>query len=435
MFYRIAIVGFLLITLMSCAQSSKFNAKASWQDFVQVVEDNYAYLDTAPVDWPALKQHYSKQAIAIQSEEEFVDFLQVIKQFFIDPHFNVSPLNSNDFSVTPTGSDIWVAKHADKFVIERIKAGSAASKSKLSVGDTVTNIDGKTITEVINTVFNHTTFPLTDDHKVWAVNVALGGYRNQPRVVSANAQNGDVVTVNLAPSYEAINALKDGPALVVKEIDDVGYIRFNNNLGDSNTVSAFTRAIEELAHTKGLVIDLRNTPSGGNTGVAEPILGHFVDRKTAYQRYQLQTPQQNYQDATLQTAYVQPTAPHYNKPVVVLAGRWTGSMGEGMTIGFDAIGAKAVVGEPMADLLGGISQFTLPNSSITVELGFERLYHVNGSYRENFVPQSVANQDAFNHNTPSLNAMFNGDRELAYAVSMLADKFTGNFMAKNEAVE
>ncbi len=68
-------------------------------------------------------------------------------------------------------------------------------------------------------------------------------------------------------------------------------------------------------------------------------------------------------------------------------------------------------------------------------IGFERLYHVNGSYRENFVPQSVANQNAFNHNTPILNTMFSGDRELAYAVSMLADKFTGNFMVKNETVE
>lgn len=432
MFYRIATVGFLLITLMSCAQSPKFDANVSWQDFVQVVEDNYAYLDTAPVDWPALKQHYSKQAIAIQSEEEFVDFLQVIKQFFIDPHFNVSPLNSNDFSVTPTGSDIWVVKHAEKFVIERIKAGSAASNSKLSVGDTVTHVDGRSITEVINTVFNNTSFPLTDDHKEWAVNVALGGYRNQPRAVSVVTQSGDMVTVNLAPSYEAINALKDGPALVVKQIDDVGYIRFNNNLGDSNTVSAFTQAIEELAHTKGLVIDLRNTPSGGNTGVAEPILGHFVDRKTAYQKYQLQTAQQNYLDATLQTAYVQPTTPYYNKPVVVLAGRWTGSMGEGMTIGFDAIGAKAIVGKPMADLLGGISQFTLPNSSITVELGFERLYHVNGSYREDFVPQSVPNQDGLNQNAPNQYAMSYGDSELAYAVSMLAGKHTGNSTGKNE---
>lgn len=432
MLYRIATIGVLLITLMSCAQSPKFDAKASWQDFVQVVEDNYAYLDTAPVDWPALKQHYSKQVIVIKNEEEFVDFLQVIKQFFIDPHFNVSPLNSNDFSVTPTGSDIWVAQHADKFVIERIKADSAASNSKLSVGDTVTHVDGRSITEVINTVFNYTTFPLTNDHKEWAVNVALGGYRNQPREVSTIAQNGDVVTVNLAPSYEAINALKESSMLVVKEIDDLGYIRFNNNLGDSNTVSAFTQAIEELAHTKGLVIDLRNTPSGGNTGVAEPILGHFVDRKTAYQRYQLQTAQQNYQDATLQTAYIQPTAPYYNKPVVVLAGRWTGSMGEGMTIGFDVIGAKAIVGEPMADLLGGISQFTLPNSSITVELGFERLYHVNGTYREDFVPQSVANQNTFNHNAPSLNAILSGDRELVYAFSMLAGNHTGNHTGKNE---
>jgi carboxyl-terminal processing protease len=48
------------------------------------------------------------------------------------------------------------------------------------------------------------------------------------------------------------------------------------------------------------------------------------------------------------------------------------------------------MGTPMADLLGGINQFQLPNSSITVELGFERLYHVNGTYREDFVPEAVS---------------------------------------------
>ena len=112
MFYRIAIVGFLLITLMSCAQSSKFNAKASWQDFVQVVEDNYAYLDTAPVDWPALKQHYSKQAIAIQSEEEFVDFrtkrdAQLAMPKLIIPSIQVN-MNAGKMPAPDTDGDVYL---------------------------------------------------------------------------------------------------------------------------------------------------------------------------------------------------------------------------------------------------------------------------------------------------------------------------------------
>ena len=40
----------------------------------------------------------------------------------------------------------------------------------------------------------------------------------------------------------------------------------------------------------------------------------------------------------------------------------------------------------MADLLGGIKQVQLVASGAWLELGFERLYHVNGSFREDFVP-------------------------------------------------
>ncbi|MBC3766901.1 S41 family peptidase [Neptunicella marina] len=379
----------LFISLTGGTFAAAFNTQQSWQQFVKTTEQNYAYLDTAPVDWQALKAYYAEQVTQVKSEAEFKDLLQVVKQFFIDPHFNVGPLDNKDFSVTPTGSDIWATKQGNSYIIERIKAGSAASNSALRAGLRIITINGQNIESTIAQVFGHTKFPLSDAHKLWAINVALGGLRNTKRSIEVLDDSGVKHTVNLAASYDAINTLKQQPALVVKQFGSVGYIRFNNNLGDSATVAAFNDAIKNLLQTDGLIIDLRNTPSGGNTGVAEPILGHFVTSKTAYQKYRVQTAEQHYSDAPLQTAYVTPTQPYYSKPFIVLAGRWTGSMGEGMTIGFDALGAKAIIGTPMADLLGGINQFKLPNSNISIDIGFERLYHVNGQFREDFVPEAA----------------------------------------------
>jgi C-terminal processing protease CtpA/Prc len=45
-------------------------------------------------------------------------------------------------------------------------------------------------------------------------------------------------------------------------------------------------------------------------------------------------------------------------PVVVLVNHWTGSIGEGMAIGLDAMHRARVVGTPMAHLAGAISDFT-----------------------------------------------------------------------------
>jgi carboxyl-terminal processing protease len=71
--------------------------------------------------------------------------------------------------------------------------------------------------------------------------------------------------------------------------------------------------------------------------------------------------------------------------VFVLCGRWTGSMGEGLVIGFDALGHTSV-GSPMAHLLGALFHETLPASQAQVELGEEQLLHVNGTPREAFQP-------------------------------------------------
>jgi len=72
--------------------------------------------------------------------------------------------------------------------------------------------------------------------------------------------------------------------------------------------------------------------------------------------------------------------------VVVLVDHWTGSMGEGIAIGMDGLKRATVVGTEMARLLGATHPITLPNSGIGVNFPAEKLFHVNGTPREDFVP-------------------------------------------------
>jgi len=60
-------------------------------------------------------------------------------------------------------------------------------------------------------------------------------------------------------------------------------------------------------------------------------------------------------------------------------------MGEGLAIGFDAIGAE-VIGQKMAGLLGAIYDHRLEHSGLVVKLPTERLIHIDGTPREQFVP-------------------------------------------------
>lgn len=393
------------VYLQANAQNSRqeFNASAAWLELKNTLEQQYAYLDRKGVNKSELFDLFAAKLSASPSKQVFADTAQQLLRNFYDPHLNLGPYNEFDFSVYPTGSDIYVNYQNQQFIVVDVKAGSSADLAGIRPNMKVITVNDVAMEQAVKQVLGRELSQLLPEQVNYAANVSLGGFRNTARTMTINDGTGDK-QYKLAASYVAINALRDGPAVSFKQIDDVGYIAFNNALGNMATVTEFKQALSELTKTKALIIDLRNTPSGGNTGIAEPVLGHFVTQKTAYQRYRVQQAGVPYERAQMETAYVIPTLPHYNKPFVVLAGHWTGSMGEGMTIGFDAIGANTVIGAPMADLLGGIKTVQLEHSDTWLELGFERLYHVDGSFREDFVPHvymNTADRDC-NGNDPAL---------------------------------
>lgn len=96
--------------------------------------------------------------------------------------------------------------------------------------------------------------------------------------------------------------------------------------------------------------------------------------------------------------FVVPNGVRYAGKVYVAGGHWPGSMGEGLMIGFDAIGATTV-GSGMAHLLGALSNETIEGSAAKVDIGTEQLFTVNGLPREAYRPQILlerAERDAAN---------------------------------------
>lgn len=375
----------LLLCLTACSAKHSFNAEVAWNELIFTLQNDYAYLDKVGPEFDVLQAEFRNKMLAAKTEQEFIDLSQAFLRNFQDPHLNMGPYDTDDYSVYPTGADIYAEYVDGSAHIVDVKADSAAFIQGLRPKMVIVQVDGVSIDDAIQIVTGRNIDALTTEQKNYALNIALGGKRYQPRQL-AILSGSDINTVALAASYDSINRLKEGPAVSFADKQGVGYIRFNNALGNEETVSGFREALKTLQHSRTFVIDLRNTPSGGNTGVAEPILGHFVNAKQPYQLYRVQQSGQVYSEAPLQQAIVTPQQPYIDKPFVVLAGHWTGSMGEGMTIALDALGAKAVIGAPMADLLGGIKQVQLAASGAWLELGFERLYHVNGSFREDFLP-------------------------------------------------
>jgi carboxyl-terminal processing protease len=132
-------------------------------------------------------------------------------------------------------------------------------------------------------------------------------------------------------------------------------------------------------------------------------MGRFVDRAMPYQ---MVVPAHGPASARL----VEPRGPWtYQRPLAVLVGRWTGSMGEGMAIGFDGMHRAMVVGSRMAGLAGAVEEVRLPCSGFVVGYPAARLLHVDGTPRETFTPPFPA--------PPSTR---DDDAALAYAVRLLS---------------
>jgi len=137
--------------------------------------------------------------------------------------------------------------------------------------------------------------------------------------------------------------------------------------------------------TKGIILDLTDTPGGGNTTVARGIMGRFIDKELPYQKYVIN--EKEFGTVRSWVEYVTPKKTTYKNKVVIMVGHWTGSMGEGMAVGFDAMKRAKITCKKMAGLIGAIHTFSMKNTKIGYQIPIEKMYHVNGTPREDYLPQ------------------------------------------------
>ena len=180
-----------------------------------------------------------------------------------------------------------------------------------------------------------------------------------------------------------------------KMIGDIGYIKINNYLFDNSIIAKFDSVLNTLIKSRAIIIDLRETPSGGNTSVARAILGRFISKEQFYQKHELYAEEKATGVKRSWEEIVSPRGITYKNPVVVLADHWTGSISEGITIAFDGMKRATVIGTQLARLNGAVDGFEMPDTKIGFNISIERLYHVNGLPRELYNPSilvDVSNQ-------------------------------------------
>ena len=395
-------VGLMLVAMMMAASCSTNAPTASAvaaeakplhvqrtqdaDEFCRFVAGNYAYFDVKKTNWPRVCLSLRAQAALAADRTAFVSLLERALAELYDAHAHLSTSTSASPRLIPTHTDLWVVWRGDNAVIEAVRADSAAFKAGARAGMTVLEVNDEPISAAARAREPRFLIEADPAARDWALQSVLAGRQNQQPVRLKVAHEGQTSTLSFNPDRPQSDALLTHRRLGPR--GDVGVIRFNIALGEAALIAAFDAALTALneADVQALVLDLRDTPSGGNSSVARGIMGRLVSTEAPYQRHESISEFRATGVRRVWTESVLPRGEAWRKPVVVLVGRWTGSMGEGIAVGLHAARAAPILGSPMARLLGAIEDFRLSNSGIGVRIATEKLFSPDGAPRESFVP-------------------------------------------------
>jgi len=355
------------------------------------IRERYVYLDQKSVDWTRAETLTREFATTVHSKRELVGVLERLLDNLYDAHAVLRANTSHSSRLVPSGLDLWAEWSGGNAIVTAVRPGFGAEQQGVRPGMHVIAINGVPILDAANARLGPgVNPPAPSEAHAWALVSALAGRHDTPRVLRLGDASGDTIDVVIDTVIPyLIDRTINKPPVEARSIAAGGvssdrtaayaYIRLNA-LDDSSSVSAFDSVLAMFRNAPGLIVDLRNTPGGGNTSVAEPIIGRFITRTQGYQRV---VPR----DGPPYTRTAAARGPWtYSAPLVVLVGRWTGSMGEGMAIGLDGMRRGIVVGTPMAGLAGAVDDIKFPCSGLVIALPTARLLHLDGTPRERWVP-------------------------------------------------
>ena len=368
--------------------------KREFDDFIYQLEKEYIYKSNKQPIIDCIKDKYDTYIDTITKPYFKVLYYEAILNELHDSHIS---LNTNTDQSYRLRSPIYLIESNNKFIIKNIFSSQLQTQLETNlIGATIESFNGMAFNNVLSAFPSKCMNKNNSKTREWIANKIVAGKRDQPRLLTLRLKDNKQFKIDL----DTLDIKKNNTNLDSHLINEVGYIRINNTLGNEALVSEFDQTLDKIMDTKALIIDLRNTPNGGNTEVAEPIMGRLITEKKGYQI--CENRDERY------TKSIMPRKMTYTKPIYVLVGRWTGSMDEGLAIGLDGTQRATIVGTEMNRLAGGIKTIKLLNSNFSFHIPFEKLYHLNGTLRETFVPNDYV------HQTSSIE-----DHHLTYAMKLI----------------
>lgn len=284
---RVRVIGKFAVILLSMiandaaraapapASEAGFDAVAAWAEFSELMRLSYSYFEREDINGPDILKHFERHALITRSRAQFVDVLQIVARNFADPHLVVGPFTPDDPSIIPTASDIRAVGKDGVFLVIDVRSESDAQAKRVEPGDRIVSVDGVSVRLAIERLLGRRFGDLSGAQVDHGLNTALAGVHDRPRTIEIET-DGMTRRVVLEPASRLARRISELQPITIERADRIAVIRFNNSLGRNETIAAFRAALTANIKAEVLVLDFRNTPSGGNTTVARAIMSHFT---------------------------------------------------------------------------------------------------------------------------------------------------------------
>lgn len=391
--WRHMLVGSLLVLATSAfgdAQATKPDGyRADAEGFADLINRRYAYLDRFARGKFVLTPPLVAEARAVHDRDSLLRFLERAIALMADHHAITGSAHDDSWGLVPSYADLWVVRDDSGYVVSDVREGMPAA-AKVSPGDRVLAIDGVDIEAAVTAWWSDLGISEPSrEAREFAARVMLTGRRDRERQLTIRHGGSPPAVLTLPNVYVARRELRQQAKVSVSRAGQVTRIILHDSLGETETIAAFDAAMAAVPAGHRVVIDVTDTGSGGISTVARAIMGWFVTKPMPYQMHS--SPEEFRQTGIVRqwAEYVAPrSSKHFAGRASVRVGRWTGSMGEGLAVGFDALGLP-VCGSAMAGLLGAVETSRLEHSDLVVKFPTERLATIAGIPRELFQPRPI----------------------------------------------
>ena len=350
----------------------------------KTIEQAYAYPEKLPGGVLPQSPLLAREKAAVSDRNSLLHYAEDRIQSLADHHAITGSSFKDSWAVVPTYADLWIVPDGSRYRIDAVRIDSPAERAGIKRGEWLASVNQVPVNQAVAAYWSAIGLDVTPRRAGFGARVIAAGRRDRNRTLGIIGADGKVQSLDLISLYN--EQRPDRPPVSVSSDRGRVVIRINNSLGDDATIAAFDTAMASVGPHQPVMIDLRETPSGGNSSVARAIMGWFVTKPTSFQVHNRPIEQRETGIAHQWIEQVLPRSGKFHASLPeVLVSRWTGSMGEGVAIGFDAMGAR-VRGGPMAGLNGSVEDVALGNTDVSVKLPTERLSTVAGQPREDFQP-------------------------------------------------